>query len=150
MPKWQGMTVKRKAKAFLGRGPEREIARHWKEIEKRMFDYAREAAQSAPPNSLIPLILAEAHWEMYYQLGHKKAYFRNPEVWEETKKVYLSLVQRFPQSKRIHNWFAMTAYLAGDQAVAKKELEIIKGDWLEEAWGDKKYFEAARKEIVGS
>ena len=129
MPKWQGMTV---------------------EAEERMFDYAREAAQFSPPNSLIPLVLAEAHWEMYYRSGHKKAYFRNPEVWEETKKVYLSLAKRFPQSRKIHNWFAMTAYLAGDQAIAKKELEIIKGDWLEEAWGDRKYFEAARKEMLGS
>ncbi len=128
-PKWQGIGVG---------------------AEERMFKYAREAAKNAPSNTLIPFILAEAHWEMYYQSGYKKAYFRNPEVWEETKKVYLALVQRFPQSKRIHNLFAMTAYFAGDREIAKKELEFIKGDWLEEAWGNKKYFETVKKELLGS
>jgi len=120
------------------------------EAEERMFVYARESARSAPPNSLIPWILAEAHWEMYYQSGHKKAYFRDPEVWAELKNVYLSLAQRFPRSKKIHNWFALAAYLAGDQEIAKKELEIIKGDWVAEAWGNKKYFETVKKEILGS
>lgn len=42
------------------------------------------------------------------------------------------------------------AYLAGDQGTTKKELEIIKGEWVEEVWGDKQYFETVKKEIIGS
>jgi hypothetical protein len=34
----------------------------------------------------------------------------------------------------------VAAYLAGDYEIARSELKAIGENWLEEAWGDKKYF----------
>ena len=36
----------------------------WHGSKDMMFSFARDAASNAPPDSLIPLILPQAHWEM--------------------------------------------------------------------------------------
>jgi hypothetical protein len=63
--------------------------------------------------------------------------------------VYLTLSKRFPNSNRIPNWFAKTAYLAGDYDTAREELRMIGNDWLEEAWDNKKSFDEVKKELLG-
>jgi tetratricopeptide (TPR) repeat protein len=99
----------------------------WYGSEYQMFSFAREVAKNAPSNSLIPLVLAHAHWEMYYRSNIKASYFKNREVWNEVKDVYQTLCKRFPDSNRVHNWFAVAAYLAGDYEIARSELKAIEG-----------------------
>lgn len=122
----------------------------WYGSEEEMFSFAREAAKKAPADSRIPAVLAEAHWEMYYRSDPGVSYFRNPKVWKEMKEVYLTLSERFPNSNEISNWFAETAYLAGDYDTAREEFKKIGDDWLEAAWGNKKSFEEAKRELFGN
>jgi len=121
----------------------------WHGSEEEMFSFAREAVKKAPPGSRIPGVLLEAHWEMYYRSDSKASYFKNPVVWKEMKEVYLTLSNHFPDSNRIHNWFARTAYLAGDYETAREELKKLGDDWLEDAWHNKKRFDEAKKELSG-
>jgi hypothetical protein len=124
----------------------------WYGSKEEMFPFAREAAKKAPPDSRIPAVLADAHWEMYCRSEPKASYFyfKNPNVWKEMKEVYLTLSKRFPNSNEFPNWFARTAYLAGDYDTAREEFKIIGDDWLETAWGGKKSFEKAKRELFGN
>jgi tetratricopeptide (TPR) repeat protein len=122
----------------------------WYGSKDSMFNFAREAARNAPRGSLIPLVLADAHWEMFYRSKDQAFYFKDPETWREVKNVYTTVSESFPDSKAIHNWFALSAYLAGDNEIAKRELTRVGNDWLEDAWGDKKYFDDVRKKLLGS
>jgi len=121
----------------------------WYGTKEIMLSFAREAARRAPPKSLVPFVLAEAHWELYHRSGDRTSYFKNPAVWKEVREVYETLSTSFPDSKRIHNWFAVTAYLSGDHETGRRELRLVGNHWLEEAWGDKKYFDKVRKELLG-
>ena len=120
----------------------------WYGSKEEMFSFARETAKNAPPGSRVPGVLLEAHWEMYFRSGSNVSYFRNPIVWKEMKEVYLTLSNRFPDSKRIHNWFARTAYLAGDNERAREELKKIGDDWLSAVWGPKKTFDEVKRELL--
>lgn len=120
----------------------------WHGSKEEMFSFAREAVKNAPPGSRIPGVLLEAHWEMYFRSNSNVSYFRNPVVWKEMKEVYLTLSNRFPDSNSIHNWFARTAYLAGDYEIAREELKRIGDDWLEAAWDDKKTFDEVKEELL--
>jgi tetratricopeptide (TPR) repeat protein len=119
----------------------------WYGSEEEMFAFARETAKKAPPGSRLPGILLEAHWEMYFRSNSNVSYFRDPVVWKEIKEVYQTLSHSFPSSKRIHNWFARTAYLAGDYETARKEIEIIGDDWLSAVWGPKRSFDEVKREL---
>ncbi len=119
----------------------------WYGSEEQMFDFAKEAAKTAPPNSIVPLVLAEAHWEMYYRSDDRASYFKNPMVWYEVKNVYFTLIKRYPDSREVHNRLAVAAYLAGDYEITRNELRVIKDDWLEDVWGNKKFFEKIKKEV---
>jgi tetratricopeptide (TPR) repeat protein len=121
----------------------------WHGSEEEMFSFARDAVRKAPPGSRIPGVLLSAHWEMYYRSNSDASYFKNILVWKEMKEVYLILSNRFPESNNIHNWFARTAYLAGDYETAREELKKIGDDWLEDAWINKKGFVEAKKELLG-
>jgi hypothetical protein len=120
----------------------------WRGSVERMFSFARETAGNAPPNSLAPLILAQAHWEMYFISEDPKSYFRQPEVWDEVKSVYSVICARFPEVMERHNWFARAACLAGDFDTARKELETIKGAWSPAVWGNFAEFTKARADIL--
>jgi tetratricopeptide (TPR) repeat protein len=121
----------------------------WHGSKDLMFSFARETVRNAPPDSMAPLVLARAHWEMYDR-SEDKNYFKRPEVWNEVKAVYIMLCQRFPESNERHNWFAITAYLAGDFATAKQELAIIKDDWSRSVWSSEAAFTKAKEEILAS
>jgi len=122
----------------------------WYGSKEEMFSFAREAMRKASPNSMIPMVLMAAHLEMYYRSGQNASYFRNPNVWKEMKEVYQTVTKSFPEAKTIHNWFARTAYLAGDYEVAREELKKIGDDWQnrqKQIWGDKKTFEEVKREL---
>jgi hypothetical protein len=112
-----------------------------------MFSFAREAVRKAPANSMIPMVLIGAHWEMYRQSDENVSYFRNPSVWKEMKEVYQTVSKSFPEAKTTHNWFARTAYLAGDYEVAREELKKIGDDWRKGVW-DRKTFEEVKRELL--
>jgi tetratricopeptide (TPR) repeat protein len=121
----------------------------WYGSKEEMFSFAREAVRKAPPNSMIPMVLVAAHWEMYHRLDDNVSYFRNPSVWKEMKEVYQTVSKSFPEAKTTNNWFARTAYLAGDYEVAREELKKIGDDWRRGVWGDKKAFEEVKRELLG-
>ena len=119
----------------------------WYGSKEEMFLFARESVRKAPPKTRIPMVLARAHWEMYHRSGKNASYFMNPNIWKEMKEVYQTVTQCFPKAKTTHNWFARTAYLAGDYEVAREELKIIGDDWDKDVWGNKNAFEEVKKEL---
>jgi tetratricopeptide (TPR) repeat protein len=122
----------------------------WYGSREEMFSFAREAVRKAPANSMIPMVLLGAHLEVYRRSGENASYFRNPNVWKELKQVFQTASKSFPESKTTNNWFARTAYLAGDYEVARNELKKIEYDWenwQKRIWGDKTIFEEVKREL---
>jgi tetratricopeptide (TPR) repeat protein len=120
----------------------------WYGSKEEMFSFAREAVRKAPPNSMIPMVLIVAHWEMYRQSNENASYFRNSNVWKEMKEVFQTVSKSFPDAKTTHNWFARIAYLAGDYEVAREELRKIGDDWRIGVWGNKRTFEEVKRELL--
>ena len=120
----------------------------WHGSKEEMFLFARESVRKAPPKSRIPMVLPAAHWEMYDGSGTRASYFRNSNVWKEMKEAYQTVTKSFPEAKRTHNWFARTAYMAGDYPVARKEVEMIGDDWDRTVWGNKNAFEEIKAELL--
>ncbi len=119
----------------------------WLGSKEEMFLFARESAKKAPPDTRISGVLLTAHWEMHFRSGENRSYFRDPNIWKEMKEVYQTLTKSFPEAKTTHNWFARTAYLAGDYKVAQEELKIIGDDWDNNVWGNKNAFEEVKREL---
>jgi hypothetical protein len=68
----------------------------------------------------------------------------------DQEKVFQTASKSFPESKTTNNWFARTAYLAGDYEVARNELKKIEYDWenwQKRIWGDKTIFEEVKREL---
>lgn len=121
----------------------------WHGSQELMLSFARKTARDAPSNSLAPLILAQAHWEIYERSADKKMYFRQPEVWDEVKSVYSLICKRFSGVKERHNWFARAAYLAGDFETAREQMAFVEKDWSQRVWGNFADFSRAKAEILG-
>lgn len=119
----------------------------WGGSDEEMLAFGRETLKGAPGDSLAPVVLAKAHWEIYHNREHDRRYFQDPAVWAEISGVYDLLCRRFPDSVERHNWFAITAYLAGDFATARRELDIVGDRWLRSAWGTQEFFDQASAEV---
>jgi tetratricopeptide (TPR) repeat protein len=119
----------------------------WFGSKEEMFSFARESVRKAPPKTRIPLVLPVAHWEMYQRSGENSSYFRNPNIWKEMKEVYQTVTKSFPEEKTTRNWFARTAYLAGDYDTAREELKKIGDDWDKDAWNNKSTFDEVKREL---
>ncbi len=113
----------------------------WGGTVQGMFAFAREAAAKAPKGTMIPLVLADAHWEMYYRDDSKRYFRDNPDVWDEVKRTYLRVLDDFPDSNSVRNRFLKAAYYAGDSALVNELYERIDGAWDPECWKSKKEFE---------
>jgi tetratricopeptide (TPR) repeat protein len=122
------------------------LAPKWGGSYEEQFELARSVFRRAPKNSSAPVILSNVHWQIY-QENNDPDYFKNKEVWEELKAVYSELIRRFPESIIFHNRYARTAYLAGDQEIAKREFEVIGDNWDREVWGTQEDFDKVRKSL---
>ncbi|MFZ2956209.1 MAG: tetratricopeptide repeat protein [Candidatus Ozemobacteraceae bacterium] len=118
----------------------------WHGSSHEMLAFARSCASIT--NSMAPLVVPMAHYEECIWTGNSN-YFKNAEVWTETKNILQNLLKGFPQSLKVHNWFARLACLANDIETAKKEFEIIKNSWSEECWGNFQKFDQGRKNCFG-
>ncbi|MBF0545279.1 MAG: tetratricopeptide repeat protein [Candidatus Riflebacteria bacterium] len=116
----------------------------WHGSIPEMLTYARTCATLT--GSLAPLVIPMAHFEASIWTGNQD-YFKSSQIWSEVERTLLNLLKSFPQSLKVHNWYAKLAFLAGKSEIAKKEFEIIKSDWSEECWGNFKKFNRARKTI---
>jgi hypothetical protein len=119
----------------------------WYGSKEEMFSFARESVRKAPPKSRIPMVLPVAHWEMYSRSGENASYFRDPKIWKEMKEVYQAVTKSFPEANSTLNWFARTAYLAGDYDTAREELKKIGDNWDKGTWGNKNAFQEVKREL---
>lgn len=120
----------------------------WYGSWEEMFLFARESAKNAPLDTLIPKVLIDAHWEMYWR-SEDKTYFKKPEVWSEVKNIYIQLLGSFPDSFELRNWFALVAYYAGDYKTAKEQFDLIGDNWEEgRAWKSLKAFEKTKNAVI--
>jgi hypothetical protein len=65
----------------------------WHGSDEKIFNFARQAGNTAPANSLIPWLLSDAHWEVYYRSDDRESYFKQPEVWREPKPIYIRMCE---------------------------------------------------------
>lgn len=106
--------------------------------------FGRETLKNAPENSMAPWVLIKAHWHIH-EKDKSRNYFRKSKIWGEMKETFTELEKRFPESIKIQNWFARTAYLAGDFKTAKTEFSKIGDNWHREVWDNREDFEASKK-----
>lgn len=119
----------------------------WHGTEKDMFEFARKTVAEAPTNSIAATVLVQAHWEMFSLLHNRdKRYFRRLGVWDEMKHVYTRVCEQFPDALDRRNWFALTAFYAGDYETAARQLEIIGENWDSSVWGERSFFNRVRAE----
>jgi len=121
----------------------------WGGSFKKELVFARQVLHSAPKDSMAPWILIKAHWHIY-EANIKKNYFKRPAVWSEMKDTFIELEKRFPASNKLQNWFARTAYLAGDYNTARTEFSKIGRNWHQEVWKDQQDFENNRNIILAT
>ena len=119
----------------------------WHGSVEQMFAFARDSAKKAPPRTLIPVILAEAHWEMYWRDDSRLYFKNNPDVWREVKDIYARVLRDFPNANYHRNNFALAAYYAGDFATARDLFVTIGDNWDSKVWKNKKSFESKRDEV---
>ncbi len=120
----------------------------WSGSEREMFAFARKAVRNAPSGTLIPLVLAKAHWEMYWR-SDNDSYFKDRKTWGETRKVYKKILKDFPDNNKIRNWYARTAYLAADYETSQKVFNDIGDNWSKDCWDNKKYFQRIKNKVSG-
>jgi tetratricopeptide (TPR) repeat protein len=123
----------------------------WYGSADEALSFARAAAAAAPAGSPVPLVLAWAHsdlasWLVTTREDH--GYFKEPAVWAEVKPVFERHLKHFPEDVGVRNWYARTAYRAGDFAVALRELDAIGDDWDPDYWGSYLALKKARKEMA--
>ncbi len=118
----------------------------WHGTEEEMFEFARKAASEAPTNSLVPLVLVNAHWEMFTMNKRDKRYFRRLGVWDEIKQVYTTLCNSFPDAPEWRDSFALAAFYAGDYETAARQFEIIGANWDPQIWDERTFFSRVRAE----
>lgn len=119
----------------------------WHGSYEQMFAFARDSAKKAPPGTLIPIILAEAHWEMHWR-DDTGLYFKdNSDSWSEVKEVYERILRYFPGADYHRNKFALAAYYANDFTTARYLFASIGDKWNPEVWKDVKSFERIRDEV---
>jgi tetratricopeptide (TPR) repeat protein len=112
--------------------------------------FAREAAAAAPPGTRIPLVLAQAHYQLHQERLRAQPdvrHYREPGVWEELGPVYRRHLEQFPGDARARNQFAWAAYMAGDAATARRELAALGPGVVPSVWGGSRSLEAARREL---
>lgn len=119
----------------------------WHGSREQMFAFARDAAKKASPKTLIPIILAKAHWEMYWRDDSKGYFKNNPNAWKETSEIYRRILEDFPNANFHRNEFAITAYYAGDFVAAGELFKIIGDRWDQKVWDSKKSFELTRDKV---
>ena len=119
----------------------------WHGSQEQMFAFARESAEKALPKTLIPIVVAEAHWEMHWRDISGKYFKNNPDAWKETKKIYERILRDFPKANYHRNRFALAAYYAADFAAAREQFALIRNEWDPEVWKSKKIFEHTRGEV---
>lgn len=123
----------------------------WGGTAAEALAFSRAAAAAAPAGSPVPLVLSSVHRELDRDLQntrHDKGYYRTPEIWQELKPAYERHLAVFPEAIITRNWYAWTAWRAGDFATAQQELDQIGDDWDPNIWGNFTSLKRARKEMA--
>ena len=104
---------------------------NWRDL----FQFARQSSQNAPPKTLFPILIVEAHEEAAARSNfpQDKIYYNSkylkPTPWEEIEKAFKRVTADFPKSVK---WRIMFAEFAGDAekfAIGLKTLvEAVKID----------------------
>lgn len=103
----------------------------WYGSVKEMIGFARQSANKANWNAGTPLILIEAHLDASrytadgYQPKPQPAYFKDPRVWNDVKRVYDEYLKRFPESLYHRSRYAQIACWAEQWQEADKQFKTM-------------------------
>lgn len=114
------------------------LCEKWGGSHEKMFAFARETSQAAPPGVAVHALVAEAHverWLAEESEGPSAAYFTDPQVREEIAGAAAACFTALPgcpqgiDSIRSRNYFAFCFHLAGDAIRANEHFHAA-GNWV--------------------
>jgi len=80
-----------------------------------MLEFGRECAQSTNWGGTVPLILVDAHYEIYNQFidpSEQTNYWKEPDVWADISSAYEQYLQSYPRDTYHIAYYARYAYFA--------------------------------------
>lgn len=110
----------------------------WYGSEELALDFVRETASRHPDARALDALLVDTHIDIAFR--HRRTaidvshYFSQPEVWEEVFPAMQRYVAAHPKDAWAHNRLAWLAWRGGQRDVAKREFEVLDGDFVESAW----------------
>lgn len=120
----------------------------WHGSMEQMFAFARDTADHAEAQGIMPVILAEAHWEMLWQDDSRLYFKKDPVAWKETKQAYEKILHDFQQANYHRNKFAWAASFAGDSETGRQLFNTIGDAWDPTVWKNKAHFEEKRRSML--
>lgn len=129
------------------------LCRKWGGSHEAMFEFARQAAASAPAGSLLGGLIAQAHAERWMYaagmaesaqddpqwFGKASRYFQDPAVRQELiaawdRSLGSPAFRDTPLAAQARNWFAFCFHQAGEKARARAALEPLGRRFLHVPW----------------
>ena len=118
-----------------------QLCPKWSGSWDEMFQYARECANAAPPGSVNPVLVVEAHLERWRDepAGDDIAYLRQPEVQQEivaaaTRSVLHPAFRRNYRWYSAHGFFALAYSLVGDHGKAARHFRMLDNYMAKTPW----------------
>lgn len=87
----------------------------WYGTTRDMLDFGRECVTNSNWGGAVPLVLVDAHWEIYNQYidpGERTNYWKEPEVWNDISSAYEQYLLSYPNDSGRIAYYARYAYYA--------------------------------------
>ncbi len=112
----------------------------WHGSDELALGFVREAARRHPDAPALDALLVDVHAEIAFKRRRTSddisRYFSRPEVWEEVFPAAERYAAAHPKDAWAHNNLAWLAWRGGRRDIAKREFEILDGDFDDNAWDD--------------
>lgn len=101
-----------------------DLQPQWGGNEQELLRFVRNAAETAPRGTAIPLIVTQSHKSLAKRSLSKRLYYNRADVWRDLETNYMRLIEDFPQAGWYALWFAETAQDAGRQEIAEQYFKL--------------------------
>jgi hypothetical protein len=116
----------------------RALDPRWLGADETMLAFARESVRRHATDPELGLVLLDAHARRAYEEDPSSPavsrYFRTQIVWQECFGVLQRYLTAHPDDPWGHNRMAWLAWRGGHRGLAARELELLDGDYLDDAW----------------
>ncbi len=116
----------------------------WYGSDAELLGFAREMVAKGH----VPMALITAHEWLSQESGNPAAYYAQPVVWLDIKRVYLPLLAKNPGSVFDRSWFLKYAAYAGDWQVAAAQIKLLGDHPAVNVFGSLAAYDALRKQVA--